>query len=81
MLNEAIEARGHTGRDGVLKLSLATSLLDTDVAVVVRVRPLRQATEVDTNGWPAGFFERVAGSMPGLERPPQGQSEERLPLA
>ena len=81
MLNEAIETRGHTGRDGVLKLSLATGLLDADVAVVVQVTSLVPVTGLDTNGWPVGFFERVAGSMPDLERPPQGKFEDRLPLA
>lgn len=81
MLNEAIETRGHTGRDGMLKLSVSTGLPDADVAVVVRVTRLTPVNGVDGNGWPVGFFERVAGSMPDLERPPQGQFEERLLLA
>lgn len=81
MLNKAIETRGHTGRDGVLKLSLATGLPDAEVAVVVRVRPLPAEHEVDATGWPVGFFDRVVGSMPDLERAPQGTPEERLPLA
>lgn len=81
MLNEAIETRGHTSRDGVLKLSVATGLPDADVAVIVRVMPLAPAPGVDANGWPVGFFERIAGSMPELERPSQGNFEERLPLA
>ncbi len=33
--------------------------------------------EVDENGWPIGFFERTAGSIPDLERPPQGTYEAR----
>jgi hypothetical protein len=81
MLNEAIETLGHTGRDGILKLSLSTGLPDADVAVVVRVTPLAPVSGVDANGWPIGFFERVVGSMPELERPPQGNFEERPPLA
>lgn len=81
MLNEAIETRGHTGPDGELKLSLATGLPDADVAVVVRIVPLPPTGAVDGNGWPVGFFDRVVGSMPGLERSPQGQFEERLSLA
>jgi hypothetical protein len=32
------------------------------------------------HGWPEGFFERVAGSMPELRRGSQGEFEERLPL-
>ena len=35
---------------------------------------------LDKNGWPLGFFERVAGSMPALRRGTQGDFEERLPL-
>ena len=32
-------------------------------------------------GWPPGFFERTVGAIPDLERPPQGEYEEREPLA
>ena len=38
-------------------------------------------TKVDANGWPIGFFEATAGSIPDLpEREPQGEYEERLEL-
>ena len=80
MLPETIEARGHTTRDGVLNLSVNVGLADTDVSVVMRVKSLTLPDEVDENGWPKGFFERIAGSMPELQRVPQGQFEERLPL-
>lgn len=80
MLTETIETRGHTTPDGVLNLSLNVGVSNADVAVVVRVRSLVPAGEVDANGWPKGFFERVAGSMPGLQRSSQGHFEERLPL-
>ncbi len=80
MLTETIEANGHTTPDGVLNLSLNVGVANADVAVVVRVRPLVPAGEVDANGWPRGFFERVAGSMPELVRAPQGHFEKRVPL-
>ena len=80
MLTETIETNGHTTSDGVLNLSLNVGVSNADVAVVVRVRPLVAAGEVDANGWPKGFFERVAGSMPELQRPAQGHFEKRLPL-
>ena len=80
MLTETIEARGHTTRDGMLHVSVNAGVADADVAVVVQVRPLPPAGELDANGWPKGFFERVAGSMPELRRAPQGQMEERLAL-
>lgn len=80
MLNQTIEARGHTTHDGMLNLSVQVGLADVDVSVVLRVKPLMPAEQVDENGWPQGFFEQVAGSLPELQRAPQGQFEERLPL-
>lgn len=80
MVTESIETRGHTTLDGMLNLSVKVGLADTEVAVVVQVRPIAPGGEVDGNGWPKGFFERVAGSMPDLQRPPQGEFEERPTL-
>lgn len=80
MLTEIIAARGHTTRDGMLNMSLNVGVQDTDVNVTVQVTPVALAHEKDANGWPKGFFERVAGSMPELERAPQGSFEERLAL-
>lgn len=38
-------------------------------------------TEVDANGWPIGFFEETAGSIPDFpEREHQGEYEVRLEL-
>jgi hypothetical protein len=80
MLNETYETRAHTTRDGVLNLSMNVGMADADVTVVVQVKSLATPGAVDANGWPKGFFERVAGSMPELQRAPQGQFEERLPI-
>ena len=80
MLNETIETRAHTTREGVLHLSFNVGAADSDVAVTVHVRPVLPTKELDTNGWPKGFFEQVAGSMPELRRSPQGEFESRLPL-
>jgi hypothetical protein len=54
-------------------------VVDADVDVVVTVTPVTTGA-VDGNGWPIGFFDRVAGSMPDLGRGSQGEFEERLPL-
>lgn len=78
MLNETISTQAHTTKDGVLNLSVNVGLADVDVAVVVQVRPLGPIGEIDENGWPKDFFERVAGSMPEMQRAPQGEFEERL---
>ena len=51
-----------------------------DVAVVVTVTPVSDGSGADANGWPEGFFDLVAGSMPELRRGSQGEFEERLPL-
>ncbi len=80
MPNETIKTQAHTTHDGMLNLSVNVGLSDADVAVVVQVRPLAPKGELDENGWPRDFFERVAGSMPQLQRGPQGQFEERLPI-
>ena len=77
MLNEIIESRGHTTEDGTLNLTVNVGVADADVAVTVQVRPLNPVNELDANGWPLDFFERVAGSMPDLQRASQGEFEER----
>ena len=64
----------------MLNLSVDVGLADTDVAVVVQVRALPRAVDLDDNGWPKDFFERVAGSMPELRRGAQGEFEERRPF-
>ena len=78
MATETRETRGHTTRDGTLNLSVNVGIPDADVAVTVHVESLPTPRVVDQNGWPAGYFERVVGSMPDLERGPQGSFEERL---
>jgi hypothetical protein len=78
MLNESIETRGHTTADGTLNLSVNVGLSDADVVVTVQVRAVAVADDIDANGWPISFFERVAGSMPDLRRAPQGEFEDRL---
>lgn len=78
MLTETIETRGHTTPDGVLNLSLNVGVSNADVSVVVNVKPLRPAGDVDANGWPKNYFEQIAGSMPNLQRAPQGAFEKRL---
>lgn len=78
MLNETIETRGHTTKEGILNLSVKVGAADADVAVLVQVRALTPAEGVDANGWPIDFFEQVAGSMPDLTRAPQGEFEDRL---
>lgn len=79
MVSDVIETLARTTGDGMLHLSLDVGVADAEVSVTVRVKP-RPAADVDANGWPKGFFEQVAGSMPDIERAPQGEFEQRLPL-
>ena len=78
-----IRTSGHTDSDGALNLEVQTGVPDSDVVLEIRVIPVakpRPSEAVDANGWPLGFLERFAGSMPQLERAPQGEFESRLPL-
>ena len=80
MSGETIATRAHTTPDGQLNLSVRVGVADADVAVVMTVTPVTTVPDVHENGWPLGFFERVAGSMPELRRGPQSEFEHRPPL-
>ncbi|HTI70097.1 MAG TPA: hypothetical protein VMF06_09030, partial [Candidatus Limnocylindria bacterium] len=67
-------------RDGKLNLSVDVGILDAEVTVTLHVKSSQPTEEVDSNGWPIGFFDQIAGSMPELRRAPQGAFEARLPL-
>lgn len=74
----SITLRSHVGSDGILRLQVPVELRDRDLEVIVTYQPLpNQDKSSDDLGWPPGFFERTAGAIPDLERPPQGESEER----
>ena len=79
MTSTIVETGARTTKDGRLNLSLDVDVADADVDVHVTVTPGTTGA-VDWNGWPIGFFDRVAGSMPHLRRESQGELEERLPL-
>ena len=80
MVTNTRETRGHTTREGTLNISVNVGIPDADVAVVVHVKPWPGPHIATVSGWPAGYFERVIGSMPDLQRAPQGSFEERLAL-
>ena len=80
MSSKTVETRARTTKDGRLNLSVDVDVADADVDVVLTVTPVTTGSPVDVNGWPVGFFERVAGSMPELRRGSQGDFEARLPL-
>jgi len=67
-------------KTGTLNLTVKVGAADADVEITVQVRAVTPPDRVDANGWPVDFFEQVAGSMPELQRAPQGKFEDRLPL-
>jgi hypothetical protein len=74
-----IEARTQTTREEKLQLGLNAGVPDAAVTVNARIMPSASAN-VDSNGWPIDFIEKIFGSIPELERPPQGDFEQRMPL-
>jgi hypothetical protein len=65
--SKTVDTRARTTKDGMLNVSVVVDVADAEGDVVVTVTPVTTAA-VDGNGWPIGFFERVAGSMPDLCR-------------
>lgn len=81
---EGIKLRGKVGADGILTLQIPTALRDTELEIFLVLQPVaRGGSRPDAAlGWSPGFFEEVAGGWQGepLERPAQGDYEERRPL-
>lgn len=80
---QSITLRSHVGPDGILHLQLPVDLKNTDLEVTVTLRAiapkLNRKLGVEL-GWSEGFFERTFGSIPDLEREPQGELQEREPF-
>jgi hypothetical protein len=78
----SVTLRSHVGADGILNLQVPVGLQDTDLEVMVIMQPLltNAIKSPENSGWPPGFFEQTFGSIPDLERPPQGELPEREPL-
>ncbi len=77
-----IPAKSRTNADGTLLLEVPTGMPDAEVEVVIVIEPVQHAgSEAPKDEWPEGYFERFA-SPPDveLERPPQGELQERLPI-
>jgi hypothetical protein len=73
-------AKARTDAEGTLSLAIPTGLPDIEVDVVVVVEAAGRGMTAPCEKWPEGYFERHFGSLrdAGLERPPQGQLQERL---
>ena len=77
---ETITLHSRGGADGLLKLQVPVNLTNTELDVVLIVQPVASGDQKP--GWPAGFFEEVAGGWQGepLVREDQGQYEVRKEL-
>ena len=60
---QIITLKSHVGSDGLLKLQLPEELRDHDVTVTIQSNPSEEINAI----------KRTAGSIPDLERPPQGE--------
>lgn len=75
---KTISVRSKAGTDGVLHLEIPVEAANVDYEVVVVLQPARAVA----SGWPPGFIEQTAGSIPDetFVRHDQGQYEERTRL-
>lgn len=63
----SLKLRSHVGADGVLNLSVPVGVTDAEVEVIVvfqMVEQVQTSKTAEELGWPPGFFERTAGSIP-----------------
>ncbi|MFO1349528.1 MAG: hypothetical protein U1F68_02115 [Gammaproteobacteria bacterium] len=77
--------RGSSDKDGILKLRMPADLANQDVDVVVvlqsRSKPELVADTRSLRGWPPGFFENIAGSIPDFPViDAESDFEQRAPL-
>jgi hypothetical protein len=65
----SMKLRSRVGADGVLNLRVPIGVTNAEVEVVVVFQLVERAQTPKTPeelGWPPGFFERTAGSIPDL---------------
>lgn len=81
---QTIRVEERTGKDGILHLRILVGQPEADYEAVVVLQPQGTAPGAESveEGWPAGYFEQVPGSITDetFVRPPQGEYEKRLEL-
>lgn len=60
----SIQVTAHVDENGILKLRMPDELANSDVELVLVFQPRRTAQPAEARGWPPGFFEETAGSIP-----------------
>lgn len=69
----SIKLKSYVPKNGDLTIKVPPELRDKEVEITITLSP-------EDLGWPPGFFEATAGSIPDLERMPQGSPEKREPI-
>ena len=80
---QTIRVAERTGKDGILHLRIPIGQPEADYEAVVVLQPQdASSATASEQGWPAGYFEQVPGSITDetFVRPPQGEYEKRLEL-
>jgi hypothetical protein len=73
-----LQVRVHVDKDGQATFKMPQECADQDVDLVVVFEPV---TSAEGLGWPPGFFEQIAGSIPDFpEIESEGDFEVRAPL-
>ena len=73
-----LQVRVHVDKDGQATFKMPREFADQEVELVVVFEPLKSAEGL---GWPPGFFEQTAGSIPDFpEIESEGDFEMRDPL-
>ncbi|MBI3208894.1 MAG: hypothetical protein HYZ37_08330 [Candidatus Solibacter usitatus] len=75
-------AKARTDANGTLSLAIPTGLPHAELDVVVIVETAMRVLPAPSAGWPEGYFDRHFGALRDvrLERPLQGELQERLPI-
>ena len=79
----SLHVRVHVDKEGQATFRMPREFADQDVDLVVVFEALKpaEAAVPTAQGWPAGFFEEVAGSIPDFpEIDSEGEFEVRDPL-
>ena len=81
----SLHIRAHVDKQGQVTFRMPKEFANQDVDLVVVFEPLNTNEGAGfmpaSQGWPAGFFEEVAGSLPDFpEIEPEGDFEVREPL-
>ncbi len=76
----SIHLKTHVGPDGTVNLTVPTEFRETDLDVLVVLKPASAPSQSSNNpatDWPAGFFEETFGSFreEPLARPRQGKAD------